>query len=162
MSARGAKPETLAALLAAGWELPIPFVIGCDVAGVVESIGAGVEGIAVGDEVVLNPGLWCGRCPNCLAGEQSMCPRYELLGEHLDGTFAEAIVVPAVNCYPKPGRLSWEQAGSFALATLTANTETAYVGWTELAVAARPFSAKTRRSPTRWETTSTTRKNSTR
>jgi NADPH:quinone reductase-like Zn-dependent oxidoreductase len=103
-----------------GIDMPLPHVLGADGAGVVESVGAEVEGVAVGDEVVLNPGLWCGRCPNCLAGEQSMCPRYELLGEHLDGTFAEAIVTPAQNCYPKPERLSWEQAGSFALATLTA------------------------------------------
>jgi NADPH:quinone reductase-like Zn-dependent oxidoreductase len=79
-----------------------------------------VEALSVGNEIVLNPGLSCGRCANCLAGEQSMCPSYQLLGEHLDGTLAEAIVVPAVNCYPKPECLSWAQAGSFGLVTLTA------------------------------------------
>jgi NADPH:quinone reductase-like Zn-dependent oxidoreductase len=103
-----------------GIDMPLPHVLGADGAGIVDAVGEGVHGVAVGDEVVLNPGLWCGHCPNCLAGEQSMCPRYRLLGEHLDGTFAEAIVIPAMNCYPKPARLTWEQAGSFALATLTA------------------------------------------
>ena len=96
-----------------GIDMPLPHVLGADGAGVVESVGVDVEGVAVGDEVVLNPGLWCGRCPNCLAGEQSMCPRYELLGEHLDGTFAEAIVVPAAaTCYPQARTaLDWQQAG---------------------------------------------------
>lgn len=103
-----------------GIDMPLPHVLGGDGAGVVEAVGPAVDGVAVGDEVVLNPGLWCGRCANCLAGEQSMCPGYQLLGEHVDGTLAQAIVVPAVNCYPKPSRLSWEQAGSFGLVTLTA------------------------------------------
>jgi len=103
-----------------GIDMPLPHVLGGDGAGVVEAVGTGVHGVAVGDEVVLNPGLWCGRCASCLAGEQSMCPRFRLLGEHVDGTLAQAIVVPAVNCHPKPSRLSWEQAGSFGLVTLTA------------------------------------------
>jgi len=103
-----------------GIDMPLPHVLGGDGAGVVEVVGPDVDGVAVGDEVVLNPGLWCGRCASCLAGEQSMCPRYQLLGEHVDGTLAQAIVVPAINCHPKPARLSWEQAGSFGLVTLTA------------------------------------------
>ena len=103
-----------------GIDMPLPHVLGGDGAGVVEAVGPEVGGVDVGDEVVLNPGLWCGHCANCLAGEQSMCPRYQLLGEHLDGTLAQSIVVPAVNCHPKPERLSWRQAGSFGLATLTA------------------------------------------
>lgn len=103
-----------------GIDMPLPHVLGADGAGEIESVGVGVENLSVGDEVVLNPGIWCGRCANCLAGEQSMCPRYELLGEHMDGTLAQAIVVPAVNCHARPPALSWEQAGSFALATLTA------------------------------------------
>jgi len=103
-----------------GIDMPLPHVLGGDGAGVVEAVGPGAHGVAVGDEVVLNPGLWCGHCASCLGGEQSMCARYQLLGEHVDGTLAQAIVVPAVNCHPKPSRLSWEQAGSFGLATLTA------------------------------------------
>ncbi|NKB88907.1 MAG: zinc-binding dehydrogenase [Acidobacteria bacterium] len=103
-----------------GIDMPLPHVLGADGAGVVEAVGPDVTNVAVGDEVILNPGLSCGTCPNCMAGEQSMCPRYEIFGEHLDGTFAQAIVVPSINCHPKPERLSWEQAGSFALATLTA------------------------------------------
>ena len=103
-----------------GIELPLPHVLGADGAGVVEAVGEGVAAPAVGDEVVLNPGLWCGSCEFCLAGEQSMCPRYRLLGEHVDGTFATAIVVPAANCHPRPRRLDWVRSAAFPLATLTA------------------------------------------
>ena len=103
-----------------GIDMPLPHVLGADGAGVVQEIGAGVQGWAPGDEVVLNPGLWCGRCEYCMRGDQSMCPRYRLLGEHVDGTFAQAIVVPAVNLHRKPERLDWYQAAAFPLSTLTA------------------------------------------
>lgn len=103
-----------------GIDMPLPHVMGADGAGVVEQVGAGVDGWSEGDEVVLNPGLWCGRCELCLDGQQSMCTDYRLLGEHVDGTFAEAIVVPAQNCHPKPARLDWAQAAAFPLVTLTA------------------------------------------
>lgn len=103
-----------------GIDMPLPHVMGADGAGVVDAVGEGVETLAAGDEVVLNPGLWCGSCEFCLDGEQSMCIRYRLLGEHVDGTFAGAIVLPAVNCHRKPSGLSWEQAAAFPLVTLTA------------------------------------------
>ena len=103
-----------------GIEMPMPHVMGADGAGVVEALGSGVRGIEVGDEVILNPGLWCGRCEFCMAGEQSTCLTYRLLGEHVDGTFAEAVVVPAINCHPRPMALSWSESAALPLATLTA------------------------------------------
>jgi len=103
-----------------GIDMPLPHVMGADGAGVIDAVGDGVKDCQPGDEVVLNPGLWCGRCEYCMSGRQSMCPRYQLLGEHVDGTFAEAIVVPAANCHPKPERLDWILAAAFPLVTLTA------------------------------------------
>lgn len=103
-----------------GLEMPLPHVMGADGAGVIDAVGEGVEDWSPGDEVVINPGLFCGRCEFCLDGEQSMCTTYSLLGEHLDGTFAEAVVVPARNCHCKPTRLDWRAAAAFPLVTLTA------------------------------------------
>ena len=103
-----------------GIDMPLPHVMGADGAGVVDALGEGVDGWAVGDEVVLNPGRWCQECEFCTAGEQSMCVDYGLLGEHVDGTFAEAIVVPARNLHCRPADLSWQQAAAFPLVTLTA------------------------------------------
>lgn len=103
-----------------GIDLEMPHVLGSDGAGVVAAVGGDVEAVAPGDEVVLNPGLWCGECEFCERGEESMCVRYRLLGEHVDGTFAGSVVVPADNCHPKPAGLSWAEAAAFPLVTLTA------------------------------------------
>src|SRR4051812_30484582 len=73
------------------------WVLGADGTGVVESIGAAVTSIAVGDMVVINPGISDRTCEYCRAGEQPLCPRYGILGEHRPGTMAELVVVPATN-----------------------------------------------------------------
>ncbi len=98
----------------------LPHVLGSDGAGVVESAGPGVTAVKAGDEVVLNPGINCGSCEFCRAGEHSLCVSFRLVGEHLPGTFAQHVVVPAENVYPKPPGLSWEEAAAFPLTFLTA------------------------------------------
>ena len=87
----------------------MPHVLGADGAGVVGEVGEGVEDVAPGDEVLLNPGLGS-------PDEEG----FALLGEMVAGTFAEQIVVPQENCFAKPDGLSWEQAAAFPLVTLTA------------------------------------------
>ncbi len=96
-----------------------PHVLGSDGAGIVDSTGPGVSRLKPGDEVVLNPGISCGRCEFCLKGEHSMCVTFHLLGEHVAGTFAELVVAPEINAYPKPAGLSWEEAAAFPLTFLT-------------------------------------------
>ncbi|MGE5664843.1 MAG: zinc-binding dehydrogenase [Deltaproteobacteria bacterium] len=103
-----------------GITLAFPHVLGSDGAGTVESVGDGVTGVKPGDEVVLNPGISCGTCEFCLRGEHSLCVTFHLIGEHIAGTFAEHVVVPAVNARPKPEALSWEEAAAFPLTYLTA------------------------------------------
>lgn len=103
-----------------GIELAFPHVLGADGAGVVDAVGPGVSGMAPGDEVYIQPGLFCGRCEFCQQGEESMCIRFRLLGEHVSGTFAERVVVPIVNVYRKPRGLSWSSAAAFPLAYQTA------------------------------------------
>lgn len=98
----------------------LPHILGGDGAGVVDAVGPGVEGVAVGDEVVINPSLSCGACEVCASGETVYCRHFGVLGEHSQGTLAEMVVVPAANAAPKPPNLSWETAGSFSLAAGTA------------------------------------------
>ena len=95
-------------------------IIGADAAGVIREVGQGVEDLAAGDEVMLNPGLSCGHCELCEAGEESECPGFDLVGRGVPGTYAELIVVPATNLAPKPTHLSFEQAAALPLAHLTA------------------------------------------
>ncbi len=103
-----------------GLKLSFPHVLGSDIAGIVEEVGPGVEGIAKGDEVVLNPGFGCGRCERCLSGEENLCRRYAILGEHVSGGQAERIAVAARQVLPKPRRLSFEEAAAAPLVFLTA------------------------------------------
>ena len=99
---------------------PFPHVMGADGAGVVEAVGSRVTRVKPGDRVLLNPGVSCQACEFCLAGEQSLCATYRLLGEHLPGTFAEAVRVPQWNVAPVPEGVSWTDAAAFPLVHLTA------------------------------------------
>jgi len=101
-------------------KLSFPHVPGADGAGVVDAVGPGVEEELLGREVVLNPGVSCGRCEACLSGADNLCPAYGILGEHRMGTYAEYAVVPQENLVEKPKNLSFEEAASFPLAFLTA------------------------------------------
>lgn len=101
-------------------KLPLPHVLGADASGVVDAVGPGVTGFAPGDEVVVNPGLSCGHCERCLAGEDNLCSRYEILGEHRWGAYAEYLVVPEVNLVRKPQNLSFVEAAAIPLTFLTA------------------------------------------
>lgn len=97
-----------------------PHILGADAAGVVEAIGPEVSRVKRGDRVVLNPGIACERCDVCLRGEQPFCRRYRILGEHLEGTLAEFVVVPESNVVLIGDRLSWPEAAALPLAGLTA------------------------------------------
>jgi zinc-binding alcohol dehydrogenase/oxidoreductase len=91
-----------------------PVTLGSDAAGVVASVGAGVGGVATGDEVVINPTL--GWAP----GETVPTETFEILGSPRNGTLAERVVVPEANVAPRPAGLSWEESAALNLAGLTA------------------------------------------
>lgn len=99
---------------------PFPFPVGADGAGTVSAIGAGVTTVRPGDDVLIDPGVSCGTCGACRAGEEPLCERFGILGEHLPGTMAELVAVPAANLAPKPPMMPWPQAAAFSLVTLTA------------------------------------------
>jgi NADPH:quinone reductase-like Zn-dependent oxidoreductase len=108
-----------------GLALEFPHILGGDGAGVVEAVGRDVTRLKPGDAVMLNPGVSCYRCDTCRAGEHSLCPEYQLLGEHLNGTVAEYIVVPEQNALPippraAPGPVTFVEAAAYSLVTLTA------------------------------------------
>lgn len=103
-----------------GMTLAPPFILGSDACGVIDAVGAGVSDLKVGDYVIVNPGTSDGTCEYCLAGEQPLCPRYKILGEHVPGTMAELVVVPAKNAAVIPSTVPVEQAAAFPLSTLTA------------------------------------------
>jgi NADPH:quinone reductase-like Zn-dependent oxidoreductase len=105
-----------------GLTLDLPHVLGSDVSGVIDAVGSEVNDLAVGAEVVVNPGLSCGHCERCLMGDDNLCRHYAIIGEHLAGGYAEYVCVPRQNVLPKPKRLSFEAAACLPLTFLTAWT----------------------------------------
>jgi NADPH:quinone reductase-like Zn-dependent oxidoreductase len=99
---------------------PLPFWTGCDIAGDVAELGAGVTGLKVGDRVCVNPNLTCGRCEFCIRGEDSLCVQYGILGEHVPGGLAELVKVRGENLLALPGHVSYVDAASFILTNMTA------------------------------------------
>ncbi len=98
----------------------LPHIAGADGAGIIDQIGEGVVGWAVGDEVIVNPSLGCGQCDSCLRDQVIFCKSYSILGEHVPGTLADKVVLPVRNLQRKVPGLAWEQAGSYGLVTGTA------------------------------------------
>ena len=103
-----------------GSQLQMPHVLGSDAVGIVTATGEAVQSPKVGEQVIVYPGLSCGRCEFCRRGEQSLCVNFGIMGLVRPGTFAERVAVPAGNCYSKPSHLSDEEAGVLALAHVTA------------------------------------------
>jgi len=99
---------------------PLPFWTGCDIAGEVADVGAEVPGVKVGTHVAVNPNLTCGRCEFCMQGEDSLCVKYGILGEHVPGGLAEQVAVRGDNVLPLPAHVSFEEAASFVLTSMTA------------------------------------------
>ena len=96
------------------------WVLGSDCAGVVDAVGPAVTSVRVGDRVVLNPGVSDRTCEYCRTGDNPLCLRYQILGEHRPGVLADYVVVPAANVLTIPSTVSFVSAAAFPLATLTA------------------------------------------
>jgi NADPH:quinone reductase-like Zn-dependent oxidoreductase len=94
--------------------IKLPAILGSDGAGVVASVGEGVDSSQIGQEVVIEPGLDWG--PN----DEFQGKNYRILGMPEDGTYAEMIKIPAANLHPKPAHLTFEEAAALPLAGLTA------------------------------------------
>jgi NADPH:quinone reductase-like Zn-dependent oxidoreductase len=103
-----------------GITIPLPHVLGNDIAGVVREVGPLVDWVKPGDEVMLQPGVSCGHCVECLRGQDNLCPQYDILGYRRDGGYAQLVAAPAVNVIPKPKALGWPEAAALPLVTVTA------------------------------------------
>jgi len=103
-----------------GIQFPLPLIPGSDIAGEIVRAGGEATRVRLGDKVVLSPGVGCGQCQACSAGNDNQCRRYTLLGYMRNGGCAEYVVAPEVNALPMPEGLSFEEAAAVPLVFLTA------------------------------------------
>lgn len=103
-----------------GIRVELPHVPGCDASGVVAEIGEGAAGVAVGDRVLVDPSISCGRCEFCVRGDATLCRTFKVLGEHIRGASAEKLLVPAVNLMRIPDDFSFEEAAASPMVFETA------------------------------------------
>lgn len=97
-----------------------PWPLGADACGIIDAVGTEAGDLIAGDYVVVNPGISDRTCEYCQQGEQPLCPRFGILGEHFPGTIADYIVVPAANVRTIPTTVQPENAAAYLLSTLTA------------------------------------------
>ena len=102
------------------YQIHLPHISGCDVAGTVERVAPGVTNVKAGDAVVLAPGLSCGQCEWCRAGNDNLCVTYGIRGAATDGGYAELAAARATDALPLPQGLPFEEAAAFPLVFLTA------------------------------------------
>lgn len=101
-------------------EIPMPHISGSDIAGVVEWVPREEEELRKGDEVIVNPGMGCGRCDKCLAEKDNQCRYYTIIGYGNDGGYAELVKVRRTHLIKKPEGMTFEEAASFPLVFETA------------------------------------------
>lgn len=81
-----------------------PLVLGHEFAGVVVKKGSAVTAVDLGDRVTVEPSIECGSCSYCRSGRYNLCTNLRFIGTaatipHIDGGFAERVVVPETHCY---------------------------------------------------------------
>jgi len=96
-----------------------PMVLGHEISGVVAELGPAAPERAVGDRVLIPAVLPCGSCEMCRAGRGNICPQLRMLGNHVDGGFAEYVRVPARDLVPLPSDLDLARAAVIADALTT-------------------------------------------
>lgn len=85
--------------------IDLPYRPGHEVVGVVEALGVDVDEVKVGDRVVIEPNLYCGTCPQCLAGRYNICRNLTVFGCQMPGGMAERFSVPADRVHKLPDSL---------------------------------------------------------
>ncbi len=101
-------------------EIPMPHILGSDIAGEVVSTGELCQRIHPGQRVLLSPGLSCRQCAHCVSGRDNQCRRYTIFGLGVPGGNTEFVAAPEYAVVPIPDDLTFEDAAAVPLVFLTA------------------------------------------
>lgn len=94
------------------FDFQMPHTLGLEGAGVISSVGEGVDPARIGERVAVSYIRTCGHCEWCLRGMENICENRRLLGEHIPGTYAEKILTPADHCLPLPDGVGFAEAAA--------------------------------------------------
>jgi propanol-preferring alcohol dehydrogenase len=98
---------------------PPPIILGHEAAGTVAAVGERVTDWSEGDRVLIPAVLSCGRCRFCRMGRENLCERLEMLGNHIDGAYAEYVAVNASELVAVPEEIPLDKASVIADAVST-------------------------------------------
>ena len=99
---------------------PLPHIPGCDATGIIVEMGSAVTGFALGDEVVINPGVSPVDEIVRLGNNSPMGPGFAIWGDHTNGGHSLIAIAPARNVRPRPQSRTWHECAAFPLAYVTA------------------------------------------
>lgn len=103
-----------------GIQIPLPHVLGGDIAGTIAELGTGVKGFSVGQRIVTWPLIACGTCALCSEGKENLCLNWKYFGLHRHGGYAQFVAAPAASLLALPSAVSFEEATALGVAGLTA------------------------------------------
>ena len=105
-----------------GVSLPLPHILGCEIAGEIAGIGCEVKvkDLSIGQRVLIAPGISCGKCEFCLSSNDSLCHEFRIMGFQVNGGYAEYAKAPAENIIPISDKLPFEEWAAVPLVFLTA------------------------------------------
>jgi D-arabinose 1-dehydrogenase-like Zn-dependent alcohol dehydrogenase len=93
----------------------VPIILGHEIAGVVEAVGADVTSVSVGDRVTSTLYLTCGKCHYCQTGRETICADFKgYVGIHTPGAYAEYTTIPAANLVRLPESISFPEGSVIA------------------------------------------------
>lgn len=98
----------------------LPFTLGHEIAGVVDEVGPDVSADLVGKKFAVFPWIGCGKCPDCINGDENLCGKQRFLGVAVDGGFATHVLVPDAKYLIDYGTLPVNQAATLMCSGVTA------------------------------------------
>ena len=102
-----------------GLPINLPLILGSDASGTIVEKGINVKKYNIGDDVVIQPGIFDKNCPNVISGNENYSSSYGILGEHQDGVQSEYIALKPENVHLKPKHLTFVEAASMQLVFMT-------------------------------------------
>ncbi len=96
-----------------------PLILGHEASGFVAGLGKSVKKFREGDRVLIPAVFTCGSCRNCRAGRENICDEMQMLGNNIDGAYAEYVKVPAKDCSHLPDEIPIDAASIIADAVST-------------------------------------------